>query len=874
MARVRSEDLAGIHRGDEVAALAGGAHVAGASGDLTGLRRGTDTGWQLAALRDATRGGEAGTQGDVTSVMRVSKPDDTASAHEVSALDIVADIRSGATVPGMDAPVLRSAVSPPQPPPGVKLGLRGGGGDPVRPVTSDFKQWQFDYTRLRTGYEMHLKRFNWIATRAFGDAISKINGRLIEAYVELGGSINALRGTRDESVAEGAYRALLDVADQAASAGNIDHARGLERNLASIDWLTAEFIDELGVRTREFNRAYVESRLNRSLDPCIDAQKVADWLEERVGAAKRRWVEASRRCDTAAAVVEWHEHAFLLAAQSDVSAGLDPRVGTYNRIRHNVEIGRVGTVETDKSLNVRLLELMADPSMHRPAVQGSEAGGATPPPFRTVDSGAAGRLGDIPRVPGPSSSATTGTDTGDYGRRMLDQSVVGPGQSVVGPGGEAHPGTAASRSGDARAMANPQLGAESTFWLRPVDPVPAPGTVRFDAGRQRAGRQPQHSGEAVIGGTAVHRPFVPTPDEMLDPNHLTCIRSWSEDAFEAERALIAGRLPPGFDSSRLMRQWRRLVSDTEFESSFKFDLLPIRAIDSTIKRFRTVEGGRGHIQPIRQLEAMKDIVDRALADAYGYRVDADWLATVDKFLKSGSAAQAVGVDPVSVASRGEDIVEGARTSLQPARVESAAAPGPTEWGAGVLSPGAWSPAQDPWAPPWSPDGSSAGELSPQALSPAQDPSNPRPQVRVGEFEVVKIDATQPVSGLEAGGRGVAVGPTAGWQAAETPGFGRLASTSAELAFSHREGIVRRLMAGEAVSAAPRAELIRRYERAISAGTIASPTPRARTAAALFEDLRRLFVAARTFPGAAASLDIDWNAIETMLRLLDASGHSA
>ena len=137
--------------------------------------------------------------------------------------------------------------------------------------------------------------------------------------------------------------------------------------------------------------------------------------------------------------------------------------------------------------------------------------------------------------------------------------------------------------------------------------------------------------------------------------------------------------------------------------------------------------------------------------------------------------------------------------------------------------------------------------------------------------MVRFDATQPVSGLGAGGRGVAVGPTARWQAAETPGFGRLASVSAELAFSHREGIVRRLMAGEAVSAAPRAELIRRYEQAISAGTIASPAPRSRTADALFEELGRLFTVARESPASAAQEDIDWAGIELMLRLLDAPG---
>ena len=141
--------------------------------------------------------------------------------------------------------------------------------------------------------------------------------------------------------------------------------------------------------------------------------------------------------------------------------------------------------------------------------------------------------------------------------------------------------------------------------------------------------------------------------------------------------------------------------------------------------------------------------------------------------------------------------------------------------------------------------------------------------------MVRFEATQPVSSLGAGDRGIAVGPTGGWQAAETPGFGRLASISAELAFSRREQIVHRLMTGEPLAVAQRSELIGRYERAIRAGMIASPAPRARTAAALLEDLRQLSTAVRVSPVTAllspALEDIDWAAIELMLRLFDAPG---
>ena len=755
MAGVRSQDLTGIHRVDDVAALARGAHVVGASGDLTELHRGTDTAGQLAALRDAMRDGEAGTLGEVTSVSRVSKPDDTASVHEASALDIVTNIPSGATVPGRDAPELHSTASPRPLPPGVKFGLLGGGGDPVRPASSDFESWRSIYTGLCVKYVRHRDNYNWIATRAFADAISEISGRLLEAYVELGGSLDSVKreflgeSKSTTSVVE-SYFVLRGLAREAVGAGEINRASGIEEILASIDRLTTEFLEKLDARTDEFDRAYAEARRIRSLDPRIDAQKISDWIDEQLKSVRAEQTAAAVRrvAQSKSDVVEMVKFAqnvrFLERAQQSVSAGHDPRVDSYNRIRYHAEIGNFWLVNVEMPLHVRLLEVMADPSMHRPVVQGSEAGGAIPPPFRTVDSGAAGRLGDIPRVPGPFSSATAGTDAADLGRGMLDQ-------PVVGPGGEAHPGTAAPRSGDAQAMATPELGAESTFWLRPVDPVPAPGTVRFDAGLERAGRQPQNSGEAAIGGTAVHSRFEPDPYDMLDPRDFTYTVSWEEDvfeedAFDVERALIAGRVPPGFYSLRviLMSLFRELDPSPEIESSFRSGLLPTRAIDSIIERLRAVEGGRGHIQRIQQLEAMKGTIDRVLTHAYGYRADADWLAKVEEFLKSGSAAQAVGVAPVSVPSRGEDIVVGTRTSLQPARVESAAPPGPIEWGAGELSPGALSPPEDPWGRPWSLDGSSTGELSPGALSPAQGPWSPMPQAGFGEVEVVGLAPTLPV----------------------------------------------------------------------------------------------------------------------------------
>ena len=235
VAGVRSEDLAGIHRGDEAAALDSGANVAGASGDLTGLRRGEDTAGQLAALRDAMRGAEAGTQGEVTSVSRAPKLDDAASVHEASAPDIVADIRPGATVPAMDAPVSHSTVSPPQPPPGVKLGLLGGADRPPQPAapTSGFCAANHRLCELRN-YYYDLRRMD--IYRDFKYAHTRATDKVIRQFKKFGVSEAVLaRRPPDIPIANHAYRILEKMAGQAKNEGKHLRVAAIRQALESFD---------------------------------------------------------------------------------------------------------------------------------------------------------------------------------------------------------------------------------------------------------------------------------------------------------------------------------------------------------------------------------------------------------------------------------------------------------------------------------------------------------------------------------------------------------------------------------------------------------------------------------------------------------------
>ena len=192
------------------------------------------------------------------------------------------------------------------------------------------------------------------------------------------------------------------------------------------------------------------------------------------------------------------------------------------------------------------------------------------------------------------------------------------------------------RSGDAQAMATPELGAESTFWLRPVDPVPAPGTVRFDAGLQRAGQQPQHSGEAAMRGYGGASAFRSDPGGHARPQppHLHtimvtgCLRGRARPDSRAccpQGSIRSDAHEPMARAGPATRNSKPCAT-----ASGRFGLPTTRAIDSMIERLRAVEGGRGHIQLIQQLEALKESIDRVLTNVYGYRADADWLAKVDR----------------------------------------------------------------------------------------------------------------------------------------------------------------------------------------------------------------------------------------------------
>ena len=498
MAGVRSEGLTGIHWGDDVAALARRANVAEASVNPTGLRRGEDTAGQLAALRDATRGDETGAEGEVTSILRVPELDDTvpelgdtASVHEASALDIVGDIGSQATVPGMDAPVLPSTVSPPLSPPGVKLGLLGGADRRPQPVVSA-RTFLNVHTRLRYLRDRYLRLRNLAMVEAVEGALERISDRLLYQFKRFGGTPEELapeRGCRTTTTR--AYFALLHRACKA------------EHN----------------------NKIAQATEIRRALD-AVGAGAIADY----------QWLTTTRNLVEFPPTLAWQRPPM----QRPPETGGSPVTAASLSVALAGRLDIPGPAHHIAPAITLAFPQPAGGLVHATDVPGPPPASSVPGPSLS-DSDAAGALAsDLARarLDPPATTAGQPTTTGAMVTPTLaDPSSfwlqpvnpwpapgTGPVDSGLHHAGETvQPGalrrarldppatvTTAAQPVATEANVTPALAGSSSFWLQPANPLPA-GTVPFDSGLHHAGEAVQPPPVAATASSTAPAPVPALP---------------------------------------------------------------------------------------------------------------------------------------------------------------------------------------------------------------------------------------------------------------------------------------------------------------------------------------------------------------------------
>ena len=878
MAGVRSENLTGIHPGDEVAALTLGANVPGACDDLTELRRGEDAAGQLEALRDAMRGGEAGTQGEMTSVSRIPNLGDDASVHEASALDIEAVVRPEATVPGMDPPVLHATVSPPQPPSGVKLGLLGGADRPPQPAApeSDFHAIHHRLSELRSQYVMDSRMDIALDFRL---AEGRIHKRVMTQFKNFCKNMVVPRKSSGGfTMADQAYSILGKAADQAEEDGNFLRAKWIRAALDAIDEFLFENLralcEKYEISAAPFNRPI--PRLTTTIGPTVT---VASIPPPGHAINQSNWIPVYRHLVS----LEHHfERMGWQPALGDFYLAVDhmtqsvmrrfrkldgnpahllplPQGVTMAEQKYRALVDMLGQAEESDAatqgpgIRHALKELHDLATMEwvtlttkYGALDGMSNTMQQPPMPLTSATGVPTMSGALPVTIGPPVSIPpmTAPPPGrlnipfpEYPITVVeDLALLEPAAgSLVHTTGVPGPPLASGLPGPSLADATAEAGDLGPWTLGPptaantaaqpvaIETIVTPslaGTTSFwlqPAGPLPVpGAVPVDPGLHHAGGTVRPPPVATTASSTAPaPGAAYPVPSRVDDELAVEPALLAGELAAG--------------------------RLPIHTDDGLTEGFRAADEGGGNPPFIEHLDSVEERIEGALLDAYPQRADPLWLDEAQEMpgLRSDPAAPKAASATDLPDLDGAEIAQLLETGGGVSRLAPLPPPSASE-GAGAV---AWAPppAADPW--PIRPPGMS-GEPDPVAFGPWSAP--PGLSSQVVDTETI----LPPVMSTDA---------PPGWQGAATPGFGRAASGAVELPFSHREAIALQFGTEDALLAA---EVALRTRHADAFGWSATQWPE------VLADLHWIHTVVRWDSAtSAATFDVHWRAMEALADFL-------
>ena len=430
-------------------------------------------------------------------------------------------------------------------------------------------------------------------------------------------------------------------------------------------------------------------------------------------------------------------------------------------------------------------------------------------------------------LPGPSHSEAAGAEARGLWRGWIDRPATASGTTAAQPAATGNTVT-------------PALGGTSSFWLQPVDPVRAPVSVPFDSG-------PHHAGKSVQPPPVTTTASSTAP--VLDRGAAFPTPSRVDDDIAIQRALLAGQLPPRFNALRLIAE-ARTFAELGLAHELAAGRLPILTIDVLIDGYRANDEGGGNAPYIERLLSLRGNIERALHDAYpgrgrGPRVDPRWLdqtPALELTRRRGepaapSAASTTVPAELDVAQRIERHLGTGGGASHPAPLPPPSAAGGTGAGAGAPPPAA-----DPWRirPP-----GMGGEPHPVAFDPRSAPSGPSSQV--GYTRAIRT----PV---------ISTGAPPRSRSAGTPGFSRAASGAVELPFWRREEIAIRFGTADALLDA---ELTVQLGGADALGWSVGRWRDVLHDLGWINTIAQLDSAA-----AAAGSEVDWRAIEELMRILD------
>ena len=865
--------------------------------DLPELTRSADTAERLGALQETLLMDGAESVSETAGRFRAYEVEGAFSMHPTNGSGGALEIEPSSAVQGENAPMVRPHTGDPWGEgPEITPGLLGGADRPPQsaPPESDFDAV---HRILRNVYNYNNRRARTDITREAKLAVARVKRTALRKFRRFGGTMQGLTARPPGTpITDHAYRTLEETARQADLDSNFAQASAIREALRAINKhateelqrLTAKYGMEAAPPTRPMWQPPATTAPETTvaaIPPRASSPMQSDWITAygQVRDLVHHFSGAGREItcldfrDTSATISRLVMYKFRRFGGN--SKQLPPPFGATTRAvqayramedmrRRAAESGEVERaydirqaleaihqLTTDKldelTLKYGALDALSTQAMQPGPARVRPATIATPPVIDASTTVApAGRL-DIPgpehrivpeaihalpepaggliqatgvpgpppasSLPGASLSEAGGAQAGDLGRWWLDPPAIG---------------TTAAEPVATETIVTPSLAERSSFWLQPAGTLPlsSPVTVPFDSGPQHAGETVRPPPVTTTASTTARVPVVPYP-----------VPSWQDDNFAIERDLIANRLPPGFDASRLIAK-ARTFEQFAFAEELTARRLPGQTIDVLIEGYRATDEG-GHNAPfIEYLGSLKESIERALLDAYPERADPEWLDQVRGLLRqrgelaAPSAASATRLPEFGVNEIDQLLGTGEGVTHPPPLPPPSAA---ERTGAGAVAP---PPAADPRRS--RPPGMS-GEPHPVAFDPWSAPPGPSSQVVYTEAMRTPVLST---------------GAPPGRQGAETPGFARAASGAVELPFSRREEIAIRFGTEDALLEA---------ELALRTGIGDGFGWSARRWRAMLADLRRLNAIIQSDSAAAAAMvDVDWSAIDTLAFVLD------
>ena len=755
--------------------------------------------------------------------------------------------------------------------------------------------WETNFRAFTDQLQRHRHEWNWVAVYEYEPAATRIVDEVTSAYWRLGGRVEDLGPTRDKFVqAHEAYRGLEQMLLEADQANDLQRAAEIRGALDEINQHTYDVVVDFASRLPDFS-----AELLPKLAPNIDPTKLEGWVQQQIDNAMIDVQEANGLNNTEDIRLAQTEFDFWTGVRHEIRAGRNPTVNSGAQITHLHSIDQHAQADELAVYHDRLRDIMGDTAMLRRYIDPTKLRGwvrqqignarldlreanleSDTEDFRlaqtefdfwlrvrreiragrdpTVYSGAQiTHLHSIDQHAQADELAVYHDRLRDI---MSDTAMLGPGPAVGTFADAAFPGSLVSDP-----VAKATVGGP-------------PEVVHLTESEIELITRPAGDGTGSGLGAATDR------HEILDPNvHADRLRMWAADQldygmFKLEDPILlsdsdaVARLLDEFDFYRAVRSE---AAEGHNPAVWGHHLMTRLFEESDTER-------------AQQIAELQMVLHDAMSDP--------WIRTptapVDDSLSPGRADASTGAAPqtsppdLNVPTTESEFrfgpgdsgpgSDGAVPQLTPDSAAWQVEPGASrppdtdigyssiQWHSGRLPTGAEG-SHSTTSP-----GSTHGALLPEtgAGTPLptdgglhRRPTGMQRPLHEASFGGAQAAETSGLQGL--GGR------PPGWQADETPGFGRVAADSGSFPVSRREQIVSSLKRGDLMSDVLIKRLARRYADATISGEIDLFSSQSREMTETIGELSQITGAARRAGSSTADYsDIDYPALYLLLAMLE------